>query len=149
MHVAKVSKKYVTQSGPRESLSYLLRRTYRDGGKVKHETLANFSALPTDTLEAVRASLTGQTLVAAGRRSGGEPFAPARASGSGSGKALGPPGFVGPGWADAGRDVRVDHHPGHQARLEAGHTSWWADTTLAEDLGVAGASIDEVYAAMD
>ena len=28
-------------------------------------------------------------------------------------------------------------------------TSWWADTTLAEDLGVAGASIDEVYAAMD
>jgi len=66
MHVAKVSKKYVTQSGPRESVSYLLRRTYRDGGKVKHETLANLSALPPATLAAVRASLTGQTLVAAG-----------------------------------------------------------------------------------
>jgi hypothetical protein len=26
---------------------------------------------------------------------------------------------------------------------------WWADTTLAEDLGVAGATTDEVYAAMD
>ena len=56
MHVAKVSKKYVTQSGPRESVSYLLRRTYRDGGKVKHETLANLSALPPATLQAVQAS---------------------------------------------------------------------------------------------
>jgi len=28
-------------------------------------------------------------------------------------------------------------------------TSWWADTTLSEDLGVGGASTDEVYAAMD
>jgi hypothetical protein len=28
-------------------------------------------------------------------------------------------------------------------------TRWWADTTLAEDLGVADASTDEVYAAMD
>jgi len=59
MHVAKVSKKYTTQAGPRESVSYLLRRTYRDGGKVKHETLANLSALPPATLEAVRACLAG------------------------------------------------------------------------------------------
>ena len=28
-------------------------------------------------------------------------------------------------------------------------TRWWADTTLAADLGVSGASTDEVYAAMD
>src|SRR6266545_4270347 len=28
-------------------------------------------------------------------------------------------------------------------------TRWWADTTLAADLGVADASTDEVYAAMD
>lgn len=28
-------------------------------------------------------------------------------------------------------------------------TRWWADTTLAEDLGVPGATTDEVYAAMD
>jgi hypothetical protein len=68
MHVAKVSKKYVTQAGPRESVSYLLRRTYRDGGKVKHETLANLSALPPATVDAVRASLAGQTLWPPGRR---------------------------------------------------------------------------------
>ena len=27
--------------------------------------------------------------------------------------------------------------------------AWWPDTTLATDLGVAGASTDEIYAAMD
>src|ERR1019366_6008113 len=64
MHVAKVSKKYVTKDGvSRESVAYLLRRTYRDGARVKHETLANLSALPQATLEAVRVSLTGQALV--------------------------------------------------------------------------------------
>ncbi len=96
MHVAKVSKKYVTQSGPRESVSYLLRRTYRDGGKVKHETLANLSALPPATLAAVRASLTGQTLVAAGAaaevtRSRPHGHVAAVAT------ALGLPGLLGPG----------------------------------------------------
>jgi hypothetical protein len=35
MHVAKVSKKYVTKAGDsREPVAYLLRRTYRDGEKV-------------------------------------------------------------------------------------------------------------------
>ena len=34
--------------------------------------------------------------------------------------------------------------------LEVGHhLTWWADTTLAVDLGVEGASTDDVYAAMD
>ena len=57
MHVAKVSKKHVTKAGTsREPVSYLLRRTYRDGGKVKHETRANLPALPEATLEAVRVS---------------------------------------------------------------------------------------------
>src|ERR1039458_10643522 len=68
MHVAKVSKKYVTKDGiSRESVAYLLRRTYRDGVTVKHETLANLSALPQATLEAVRVSLTGQVLVVPGQ----------------------------------------------------------------------------------
>jgi len=151
MHVAKVSKKYVTQAGPRESVSYLLRRTYRDGGKVKHETLANLSALPPATVEAVRASLAGQALVAAGdaaqvtrsRPHGHVAAVTAQAT------ALGLPGLLGP--AGRRRDVafaliiaRVIK-PGSKLAT----TSWWADTTLAEDLGVAGAGIDEVYAAMD
>jgi len=152
MHVAKVSKKYVTQSGPRESVSYLLRRTYRDGGKVKHETLANLSALPPATLQAVRASLTGQTLAAAAgaaaevtrsRPHGHVAAVAAQAT------ALGLPGLLGP--AGRMRDVALALiiarviKPGSKLAT----TSWWADTTLAEDLGVAGAGIDEVYAGMD
>jgi len=151
MHVAKVSKKYVTRSGPRESVSYLLRRTYRDGGKVKHETLANLSALPPATVDAVRASLAGQTLVAAGdaahvtrSRPHGHVAAVAAVA-----TALGLPALLGP--AGRMRDVafaliiaRVIK-PGSKLAT----TSWWADTTLAGDLGVAGAGTDEVYAAMD
>ena len=66
MHVAKVSKKYATKTGPRESVFYLLRRTYRDEAKVKHETLANLSALPVAAIDTVRASLAGQSLTVAG-----------------------------------------------------------------------------------
>ena len=47
----------------------LLRRSYREGGKVKTETLANLSHLPPEAIAAVRASLAGQTLVAAGEAS--------------------------------------------------------------------------------
>ena len=41
----------------------LLRESYRDGDKVKKRTLANLSALPPEAVEAVRATLRGQTLV--------------------------------------------------------------------------------------
>jgi hypothetical protein len=45
--------------------SVLVRRTYRDGGKVKHETLANLSALPDEAVAAIEATLRGQRLVPA------------------------------------------------------------------------------------
>jgi hypothetical protein len=151
MHVAKVAKKYVTASGPAESVSYLLRRTYRDGGKVKHETLANLSALPAEAIEAVRASLAGQALVVAGTdlevvRSlphGHVAAVHAQARALGLPALLGPPG--------RGRDLALALviarvvKPGSKLAT----TSWWADTTLGVDLGVADASTDEVYAAMD
>jgi hypothetical protein len=35
----------------------LLRRSYREGGKVRRETLANLSHLPRETIDLVRASL--------------------------------------------------------------------------------------------
>jgi uncharacterized protein YcaQ len=60
-------RKYYTKDGEsRESVSHLLRRSYRDGGKIRHETLSNISALPAPALEALRASLSGKTLVVAG-----------------------------------------------------------------------------------
>jgi len=40
--------------------AHLLRRTYREGGKVKNETLANLSRLPAETIELVRRSLRGE-----------------------------------------------------------------------------------------
>jgi len=40
--------------------THLLRRTYRDGGKVKHQTLGNLSHLPGDLIEMIRSRLRGQ-----------------------------------------------------------------------------------------
>ena len=43
----------------------LLRESYREGDKVKKRTLANLSALPVEAIEAVRATLKGETLLPA------------------------------------------------------------------------------------
>jgi len=43
--------------------SYLLRRSYREGGKVKHENLGNLSHLPLPVIDAIRKMLAGRVLV--------------------------------------------------------------------------------------
>lgn len=40
--------------------THLLRRTFREGGKVKHETLGNLSHLSSEIIEMIRASLRGE-----------------------------------------------------------------------------------------
>src|SRR6266702_6014253 len=45
--------------------AHLLRRSYREGGKVKNETLANLSRLPRETIELVRRSLRGEQFLSA------------------------------------------------------------------------------------
>ena len=45
--------------------SYYLRRTYRQDGKVKHETLGNLSDLPLPVIDLIRRSLKGETFVPA------------------------------------------------------------------------------------
>src|SRR6266545_7025801 len=52
--------------GEREYASTLLRRSYREGGKVRKETLANLSHLPAEAVDAVRRVLHGEVLVGAG-----------------------------------------------------------------------------------
>jgi len=151
MHVAKVSKKYVTASGPAESVSYLLRRTYRQDGKVKHTTLANLSQLPAPAIEAVRAALAGKQVLVAGEdlevtRSlphGHVAAIVAQAHALGLPDVLGPPGRA--------RDLAFALVVARVARpgSKLATTRWWAETTLAADLGVADASTDDVYAAMD
>src|SRR2546427_6697527 len=44
--------------------THLLRRTYREGGKVKHQTLGNLSHLPAPLIDTIRRSLRGETLMA-------------------------------------------------------------------------------------
>jgi hypothetical protein len=152
MHVAKVSKKYLTKDGTsRESVAYLLRRTYREGSKVKHQTLANLSPLPAAAIEAVRAALAGKPLVVAGE---GLEVTRARPHGHvaavhAQAKALGLPALLGP--AGRHRDIALALVIARVCRpgSKLATTRWWADTTLAADLGVAEATTDEVYAAMD
>jgi Transposase DDE domain len=43
--------------------SYLLRRSYRVGGKVRHENLGNLSHLPIEIIDAIRKMLAGRVLV--------------------------------------------------------------------------------------
>lgn len=64
MHVARTKSRRVNKAG--EEVVYesvLLRRSFRQDGKVKHETLANLSALPEPAIEAVRGALAGNPAV--------------------------------------------------------------------------------------
>ena len=66
MHVARTPSKYVDRAGNvRRYESVLVRRTYRDGTKVRNETLANLSKLPAEVIATVEAGLKGQALVPA------------------------------------------------------------------------------------
>src|SRR6266498_3470514 len=67
VHVVRVSKTgYVDKQGRRKDYtSAYLRRTYRDSGKVKNETVANLSALPDHVVDLIDAGLKGRQLVSA------------------------------------------------------------------------------------
>ena len=68
MHVARNRRTYTAKSGEQRVYeSVLVRRTYRDGGRVRHETLANLSALPAEAVSAIEATLKGERLVPAGQ----------------------------------------------------------------------------------
>src|ERR1700689_3406619 len=68
MHVARNRRTYTAKSGEQRVYeSVLVRRTYRDGAKVRHETLANLSALPAGAVAALEATWKGERLVPAGQ----------------------------------------------------------------------------------
>jgi len=143
---------YVGKDGvTRDYETHLLRRSYRQDGKVKNETVANLSHLPGDLIEVIRASLAGQAFVPAATAATVTRSLPHGhvAAVHAQAKALGLPGLLGP--AGRHRDIALALVIARVCRpgSKLATTRWWADTTLAEDLGVAGASTDEVYAAMD
>src|SRR6266487_2541066 len=120
--------------------THLLRRSYREGGRVKTETLGNLSHLPAATIELIRRSLKGEVFVPAGH-------APLGPDGFTIARSL-PHGHVAAAAAMAAKLGLVLARvckPG--SKLAA--TRWWADTTVGVDLGLLDASTDQVYAAMD
>jgi DDE family transposase len=152
MHVARVRSRHVDKAGQvREYESVLLRRTFREGGKVRHQTLGNLSHLPTEVVELVERSLRGQRFVpvdAAAALGRGLPHGHvaavwAQAAALGLPALLGPPGRA----RDLALALIVSRVLAPASKLAT--LARWADTTLGADLGVAGASTDEVYAAMD
>ena len=153
VHVVRVSKTgYVDKEGRRRDYSSAyLRRTYRDGGKVKNETVANLSALPDHVIDLIDAGLKGRQLVPAD-----EAVTITRSLPHGHvaavhamARELGLPALLGP--AGRHRDLAlalvISRVTAPASKLST--LTWWADTTLGEDLGVADASTDDIYAAMD
>ena len=61
MHVAKVIRRYKDKS----YVSYLLRRSFREGRHVRHQTLANLSHLPESLVLIVQRALQGESFVSA------------------------------------------------------------------------------------
>ena len=152
VHVVRVRKTHVDKQGQRrEYTSAYLRRTYRDGPAVRNETVANLSMLPAEAVDALEATLKGQTLVRAGSE-----FAITRslphghvAAVAAMARQLGLPALLGP--AGRRRDIVLALIVSRVVRPKPklSTLAWWPDTTLGADLGVAGASTDEIYAAMD
>jgi hypothetical protein len=153
VHVVRVSKTgYVDKQGRRKDYSSAyLRRTYRDGGKVKNETVANISALPDHVIDLIDAGLKGQQLVPATEAVTITRSLPHGhvAAAHAMARTLGLAALLGP--ASRQRDLALALVISRVARpgSKLSTLTWWADTTLGSDLGVAGASTDDIYAAMD
>src|SRR5215211_4864735 len=148
MHVATIRRRH----GDRVYESHLIRRSIRDGKRVRHETIANVSKLPPAALDALRRALAGQTLVAAD-----EAFDVERSLPHGHVAAV----------LTAVRRLELarllDRAPSRERSLviamiakrllEPGSKLACARTlgqsTLADELDVAGADEDELYAALD
>lgn len=133
--------------------AYLLRESVRDGKKVGKRTLANLSSLPIEQIEMIRRVLKGERLgpVADGLEC-------VRSVHHGHVEA------VRTAMQRLGFDKLIDAKPGRGRDLvvamvagriiapeasKLGMVGAWADTTLADDLGVADAHEDELYEAMD
>jgi transposase len=132
--------------------THLLRRSYREDGTVKNETLGNLSHLPEALVEIIRRSLQGESFVPVA-----EAFEVTRSRAHGHVQA------VALAMERLGLASLVASEPCRErdlvmamvaARILAPHpklatTRWWHTTTLADDFGVADADEVDLYAAMD
>ena len=147
-HVVTTTRKYKNKVYS----THLLRRSYREDGKVKNETLGNLSHLPDALVDLVRRSLQGETFVPLdqafevvdSRHHGAVQAVTAAMQRLGFASLLATK-------TSRERDLVCAMVA---ARIIAPHTKlattrWWHTTTLAKDFSVADAVEDELYAAMD
>jgi hypothetical protein len=133
--------------------AYLLRESVRDGKHVRKRTLANLSSLPIEQIEAIRRILKGERL---GPIEDGLEVVRSRAHGHVA--------AVTTAMQRLGFAKLIDARPSRERDLvvamvaeriiapeasKLGMTRAWTDATLGEELGVADADEDELYAAMD
>jgi hypothetical protein len=143
---------YVDKQGrTRDYSSAYLRRTYREAGTVKNETVANISVLPDHLIDLIDAGLKGTALVPAGEAVTITRSVPHGhvAAVHAMARKLGLPALLGP--AGPQRDLAlalvISRVVAPGSKLST--LTWWDDTTLGADLGVAEASTGDIYAAMD
>ena len=147
-HVVTTTRTYKDRVYP----THLLRRSYREGGTVKNETLGNLSHLPEALVDIIRRTLQGETFVPLGQA-----FEISRSRAQGHVHAVATAmqrlGFASLIAAKPCRErdlvlamvaSRIVDPQTKLATVRAWHT-----TTLAEDFAVADASEDDLYAAMD
>ena len=132
--------------------THLLRRSYREDGKVKNETLGNLSHLPDSLIDIIRRSLQGETFVAASQA-----FEVVRS------RAHGHVHAVCLAMQRLGLACVIASTPSRERDLvlamvasrivqpdtKLATSRRWHCSTLAEDFGVADATEDDLYAAMD
>jgi transposase len=148
MHVAKIERKH----GGRTYVSYLLRQSYRQDGKVKHRTLGNLSHLPGHLIDLVSRSLQGQAFLAADeavRTLDSKPHGHVEA--------------ILTAFAQLDLEGLLASRPSRQRCLilaliaqrllfpcsKLASLRHWRSTTLAEELEVGDASTTELYQALD
>jgi transposase len=136
----------------REYATHLLRRSYREDGKVKNETLGNLSHLPDGVVDLVRRALRGESFAPTQERLEiiasklhGDVDLVLRAMRRLDFASL----------LSSRRCRQVDLVMGMVvARVVSPHTKlattrWWHTRTLAEDLSLTDSDEDDLYAAMD
>ena len=132
--------------------THLLRRSYREDGKVKNETLGNLSHLPDALIDIIRRSLQGETFVPASQafevvrsRAHGHVQAVALAM-----QRLGLASVIA-STPSRERDLVLAMVAARivQPDTKLATSRHWHCSTLAEDFGVADATEDDLYAAMD
>ena len=148
MHVVTV----VSRQGGREYKSTLLRNSYREGGKVKKQTLANLSHLPEPLIELIRAWLAGERFLPAGEAISIRRSLPHGhvAAVLGMARALGLPALL-DRRPSRQRDLAVALVAGrliaHASKLAT--AALLGQSTLGAACGAEGADENELYAAMD